>query len=308
MVFIHGGGYQSGQASLYYGSFLANKGDVKLAIINYRLGVFGFLSSDDSVLKGNYGLWDQKLAIEWIKDNIQGFGGAASSITIFGESAGAFSVCLLAISPLNKNLFQRVIAPSGSSLVDMAVSKSPPNLVLLYSKLLNCAKPSTLNTVECLRGKSAKELQDVYDLIVLEYWKMNSYHPAYSDIALKPTVDGELITDEPLKLLSDSSSASYKLFRSLDFIVGTTNMEGSLLIGILSILNINITNGISTNVLCDQLSPGFAYGKKYNLKLSSQKICKQYAVKDGNTSKLIEQGKQIFNLYGDDLSPRLLHS
>lgn len=133
--------------------------------------------------------------------------------------------------------------------------------------------------VECLRGKSAKELQDVFDLIVLEYWKMNSYHPAYSDIALKPTVDGDLIPNEPLKLLSDSSSASYKLFRSLDFIVGTTNMEGSLLIGILSILNINITNGISTNVLCDQLSPGFAYGKKYNLKLSSQKICKQYAVK-----------------------------
>lgn len=301
MIFIHGGGYINGQASLYYGPFLAGKGDVILAILNYRLGVFGFISSNDSVLKGNYGLWDQKLAIEWIKANIGHFGGDASSITIFGESAGAFSVCLQALSPLNKNLFRRVIAQSGTSLVEMAVSKSPPNLVLLYSNLLNCTNSSTLNMVECLREKSSAELQDVYDKMVIEYWKMNAYHPAYPDIALKPTVDGELIPDEPFNLLSDTSSESYKLFRSLDFIVGTTNMEGSLLVEVLNMLNIDTTNGISTDVLCDVLSPGFAYGKKYNLNVTSQKICDQYAVKDGNTSELVEQGKQIFNMYGDDL-------
>jgi carboxylesterase type B len=86
MVWIHGGGYSTGQAAIYDGAYLAATGDVIVVTISYRLNIFGFFAMGD--IKGNYGLWDQIMAIQWVKDNIGSFGGNSQSITIFGESAG----------------------------------------------------------------------------------------------------------------------------------------------------------------------------------------------------------------------------
>ena len=120
MVWIHGGGLTrgSGHNPIYDGSALAKKG-VVLVTVNYRLGPFGYLahpaltaeSEHDS--SGNYGILDQVLALRWIQDNIKFFGGDPDRVTIFGESAGSWSVNALQATPLAKGLFHRVIGQSG---------------------------------------------------------------------------------------------------------------------------------------------------------------------------------------------------
>ncbi|MGE4285215.1 MAG: carboxylesterase/lipase family protein [Phycisphaerae bacterium] len=118
MVWIHGGAFEWGSASmpLYDGSHLAEKGVVVVSV-GYRLGVFGFFAHPELTAeggKGNFGLQDQIAALEWVRENIAAFGGDPRCVTIFGESAGAVSVNILAASPQAKGLFHRVIAQSGA--------------------------------------------------------------------------------------------------------------------------------------------------------------------------------------------------
>ncbi|KAJ8302994.1 hypothetical protein KUTeg_019390 [Tegillarca granosa] len=115
LVWIHGGGYSLGQGNMYGSSELALTGDVIVVVINYRLNVFGFMTTWDSTAVGNYGLWDQIMALQWVKNNIEDFGGDPDSITLFGESAGGFSVSILSLLPQNKGLFHRVIASKWNS-------------------------------------------------------------------------------------------------------------------------------------------------------------------------------------------------
>lgn len=122
MVWIHGGGHHfgSGDFSTYQHNSLAEKG-VVLVTINYRLGVFGYmahpaLSADDPRgISGNYGLQDQIAALQWVKDNISSYGGDPDNVTIFGESAGAWSVTELMSAPKAKGLFHKAIGQSGAS-------------------------------------------------------------------------------------------------------------------------------------------------------------------------------------------------
>jgi para-nitrobenzyl esterase len=120
MVWIHGGGFIAGAGSepRYTNSGLVPKG-VVLVTLNYRLGVFGFLASDDLVREGgghagNYGLMDMAAALRWVKGNIGAFGGDAENVTIFGESAGSFAVSALTAAPDARGLFQRAIGESGA--------------------------------------------------------------------------------------------------------------------------------------------------------------------------------------------------
>lgn len=120
MVYIHGGAFTggSGTVPLYNGEAMSRKG-VVFVTINYRLGILGFLAhpelSAESELKtsGNYGILDQIAALKWVKENIAAFGGDPENVTIDGQSAGAFSVNMLVVSPLAKGLFQKAIAQSG---------------------------------------------------------------------------------------------------------------------------------------------------------------------------------------------------
>jgi para-nitrobenzyl esterase len=122
MVWIHGGALTRGSGSTlaYDGEALAKKG-VVLVTINYRLGVFGFLAhpeltkESDRNASGNYAFLDQIAALEWVKNNIAAFGGDPQRVTIFGESAGSWSVNYLMATPLAKGLFQRAIGESGGA-------------------------------------------------------------------------------------------------------------------------------------------------------------------------------------------------
>ncbi|KAM3609465.1 uncharacterized protein V6R79_015298 [Siganus canaliculatus] len=95
MVWIHGGGFVVGSASTYDGSALAAYQDVVVVLIQYRLGVLGFLGTGDEHLSGNFGLLDQIQALRWTQEHIHNFGGDPGLVTIFGESSGGESVSLM---------------------------------------------------------------------------------------------------------------------------------------------------------------------------------------------------------------------
>jgi len=122
MVWIHGGALTrgSGAAPTYDGASLARQG-VVLVTLNYRLGVLGFLAHRELSAEspkgasGNYGILDQLAALRWVSRNIAAFGGDPGKVTIFGESAGAWSVNALVASPLGKGLFHRAIGQSGGT-------------------------------------------------------------------------------------------------------------------------------------------------------------------------------------------------
>lgn len=120
IVWIHGGGYSNGSASmpLYWGDKLSKRG-VVVVTIAYRLGPLGWLAHPDLTREsphrssGNYGLMDQLAALRWVQRNIGAFGGDPKRVTIAGQSAGAMAVSELMASPRAKGLFQRAIAESG---------------------------------------------------------------------------------------------------------------------------------------------------------------------------------------------------
>jgi len=123
LVYFYGGGFMAGDGSelRYDGESMARKGIVSITV-NYRLGIFGFLSHPELTKEsshhasGNYGLLDQSAAVQWVQKNIAAFGGDPKKITIAGESAGSFSVSAQMASPLSKNIIAGAIGESGSLL------------------------------------------------------------------------------------------------------------------------------------------------------------------------------------------------
>lgn len=124
MVWIHGGGNTIGQAADYDGQYLATQENVVVVAVNYRLGIFGWLThpklheggSDPLDASGNFGTLDNIAALRWVQDNIAAFGGDAANVTVFGESAGGRNVLALLTSPEAAGLFQRAISQSGMAL------------------------------------------------------------------------------------------------------------------------------------------------------------------------------------------------
>ena len=124
LIYFNGGGLMAGSGSepRYDGSSIAKEGVIGVTA-NYREGVFGFFAhpeltaASDYKGSGNYGFLDQVAAIQWVKDNIQAFGGDPNKITIVGESAGSFSVSLLMCSPLSKNLIAGAMLSSGAEVL-----------------------------------------------------------------------------------------------------------------------------------------------------------------------------------------------
>jgi carboxylesterase type B len=288
MIWIHGGSYSRGQGTYYDGSHLAITGNVIVVTINYRLNIFGFLSID--AIKGNYGLWDQIMAIQWVKDNIASFGGNSQSITIFGESAGGFSVGLLSIIPKNRGLFQRVILQSGVAFSSYSVMHMTNLTSTAIAGYLSCAKTNPI--VQCLKNRSASE---IYALV------SKFKQPNALSLPWAPVIDGELLPTDPLTLLKNTSSDASAFFQSLDVIIGTVSGESSLLIYILKALEkqlkVNITGGIPKRILTDFLVPQITNVCCSNSLHVASAINNQY----GQSSDIIGQTEDILDAYSDFL-------
>lgn len=123
MVWIYGGGFFQGTSTLdvYDYKTLATEENIILVSLQYRVANLGFLYLGTPDAPGNVGLFDQNLALRWVHDNIHHFGGDASRVTLFGESAGAVSVSMHLLSPMSRDLFQRAILQSGSPTTPWAV-------------------------------------------------------------------------------------------------------------------------------------------------------------------------------------------
>ncbi|HYL35693.1 MAG TPA: carboxylesterase family protein [Bryobacteraceae bacterium] len=159
MVWIHGGGLtrNSGSNPNFNGEHFAQKG-VVLVTINYRLGVFGYFAhpeltkESDRNASGNQGFLDQIAALEWVQRNIAAFGGDPKRVTIFGESAGSWSVNVLVASPLAKGLFERAIGESGGQFARVQKLADAEQAGLRFAKSVGA------DSLAALRAKPAEEL------------------------------------------------------------------------------------------------------------------------------------------------------
>jgi para-nitrobenzyl esterase len=123
MVWLHGGGYTAGSGQelrSYDGENLARRGDVVVVSLNHRLNALGYLDlskfGEQYAASGNVGMLDIVAALEWVRDNIENFGGDPHTVTIFGQSGGGGKVSTLMAMPAAKGLFHRAIVESGSIL------------------------------------------------------------------------------------------------------------------------------------------------------------------------------------------------
>lgn len=187
MVYIPGGAFTVGGGANYDPSRLAREQDRVVVTLNYRLGALGWLAhpgfqAEGEGFGGNFGLLDQQAALRWVHDNIIGFGGDPRDVTLFAESAGAWTACYLMTSPASEELFQRVILQSGgclepSSLVsaEQAAASGPA-----FAERLGC---TGRDAVACLRALPARRLSRAASLRA-GINGPGSWGPVHSDAAV----------------------------------------------------------------------------------------------------------------------------
>ncbi|WP_206108212.1 carboxylesterase/lipase family protein [Paludisphaera soli] len=214
MVWIYGGAFAMGSTNVptYDGARLAEKGVVVVSIA-YRVGPLGFLahpelSREAGGVSGNYGLRDQVAGLEWVRDEIEAFGGDPGRVTVFGESAGGISVSMLAASPRAKGLFHRAISQSGGSF-------APPKLA---DEGGMAARPLKLAEAEGERflddlgvDLAAARALPATELLRLPHWWW-------------PTFDGDVLPGDPYELYKAGA------FHDTPILVGTNSDEGAMFV------------------------------------------------------------------------------
>ncbi|XP_050515441.1 juvenile hormone esterase-like isoform X2 [Diabrotica virgifera virgifera] len=186
MVFIHGGTFKNGTGSLITNSpeLFLEEGLVVVGI-EYRVGVFGFLSTGDLTCPGNWGLKDQTLALQWVQRNIANFGGDPKRVTIWGQSAGAVSVSLHLTSKRSKGLFRGAIMNSGVSLCLWGLSRTGNELAHNIGTKLGVGSANSSQLIENLKKVDYVSIQSVSDLLSVEAF--NNY--PLTGIALGPVLE-----------------------------------------------------------------------------------------------------------------------
>ncbi|XP_076771738.1 carboxylesterase 1F-like isoform X2 [Arvicanthis niloticus] len=214
MVWIHGGGLTVGGASTFDGRTLTAYENVVVVVIQYRLSIWGFLSTGDEHSRGNWGHLDQVAALHWVQDNIANFGGDPGSVTIFGESAGSFSVSILMLSPLSKNLYHRAISESGVALTPGLYIRDVRPVTKQIAVIAGCKTTTSAVIVHCLRQKSEEELLEVAQ-------KMNLFKLNQQDTKnfVSTVLDGVVLPKDPKEILAGKS------FNTVPYIVGINKQE-----------------------------------------------------------------------------------
>ncbi len=204
MVWIHGGALTRGAGSNapYDGEEFAKKG-VVLVTINYRLGLLGFLAHPELTREsehhasGNYGILDQIAALQWVRKNIAAFGGDPARVTIFGESAGSWSVNSLVASPLAKGLFARAIGESGAFFAPL------PKLADAETGGVKITTQLGASSLAALRAKPAAELAKI------------------GNDQARPNVDGWLLPDQVITIFNQGKQ------NDVPVLIGSNADEGT---------------------------------------------------------------------------------
>uniref|UniRef100_A0A8C4WSB8 Carboxylic ester hydrolase n=1 Tax=Gopherus evgoodei TaxID=1825980 RepID=A0A8C4WSB8_9SAUR len=230
MVWIHGGALVIGAASTYDGSALSAFENVVVVTVQYRLGILGYFSSGDEHARGNWGYLDQVAALQWIQENIEHFGGDPGSVTIFGESAGGFSVSALVLSPLAKGLFHKAISESGVTIKIFFTAHPEAQKI---AKVSGCQSSSSAAMVHCLREKTEEEMME---------------------ITLKMVVlDGVFFLKSPEELLAE------KAINAVPYIIGVNNHEFGWLLPNVSDCNSFIYSPLLQRILSWHVPAEFTY-------------------------------------------------
>ena len=221
MVFIHGGAFIHGSSNQdgYDGRAIASTGTVVVSL-NYRLGALGFLAhpaltaEDEHGTSGNFALLDQQMALRWVQTNIAAFGGDPGNVTVFGESAGAMSMCAHVVSPLARGLFHRAIGESGSCtlfstpLHAAGASPGAESLGTAVATTLGCDTAD--DVVACMRGKSADEV-------------IAATPVSLDGVRLQPNIDGYVLAEPPAAAFAGGR------INPLDGILAGTNQDEATL-------------------------------------------------------------------------------
>jgi len=229
MIWIHGGGFSRGSGNDYASSKLIKEG-VVLVSINYRLGSLGFLTFGNDLVSGNMGLKDQALAIQWVKQNIENFGGNPNKITIFGGSAGAFSVHAQVLSPWNYEQIQGAIAQSGSMLAFNSIKSYGEREEIFAksaAKLVGCSHENLdISTLECLQNIEIKEISKQITFNLLDTYAKN----VSNYLEWRPVVDN--YASNPFLPLDPLEAMKTGVFNQIPYMSGTNKNEGALMMGI----------------------------------------------------------------------------
>ncbi|KAH9509556.1 hypothetical protein Btru_046157 [Bulinus truncatus] len=221
MVYIHGGNffYMSGSSPLFDGEVLTQTGNVLLVTMNYRLGALGFLVTGETTedARGNYGLYDQIMALKWVKENIGQFGGDPNKVTLFGQSAGAQSVLQHMTLEDTAGLFQQVIVESSPLALPYKTYTEAFILGGLLAEALGCP----VRDMACMRSRPAEQVAqaalstraEVASLQFLELFEPYG-----------PYIDGKTVKGQPLDVFRSGQYVKKPM------VVGTTREETVLYI------------------------------------------------------------------------------
>ena len=208
------------QAQLIISQVLLDR-DVVLVGVNYRLGPLGWLSLGSEAAPGNLGLWDQRMALLWVRDNISAFGGNPDCVTLLGESAGSMAAMLHLVAPPSAGLFHRVIALSGT----------PNNLLLQQSRQQGVYGRAFADRLGCEKGVSdgqvVKFLQQLSSSDILKNSMMFKDWSNTDPMPWVPYVDSQL--EEPFLPMSFREAVEAGRVAKVPVIMGVCRDEGLIL-------------------------------------------------------------------------------
>lgn len=225
MVWIYGGGWVNGGSSpaVYSGEHFARKGIVFVSF-NYRLGRFGFFAFPELTkesktgLLGNYGYMDQIAALKWVQRNIAAFGGNPHEVTVFGESAGGFSVHMLMTSPLAKGLFERAMVESGGGRTMLGATgltqgmngqPSAEQIGVNFARSMGIEGDGAA-ALKKLRALPAKDIVDGLNMA-----SMQKAATTYSG----PILDGKIVVGQPETLYKEGK------YQHVPFVIGANTLD-----------------------------------------------------------------------------------
>jgi para-nitrobenzyl esterase len=230
MVWIHGGAFSigSGSAPMYEGSVLAQRNDVVVVTVNYRLNLLGFLNLKEATdgkipATGNEGLLDQVAALKWVQEHIAAFGGDPDNVTIMGESAGSMSIACLLTMPASRGLYHKAILESGVGTTTMPLEKAA-EVGRLFLKVTGISS----DDVEALHALTVEQL--LATEIELRRRMANPWELMRITVTA-PVMDGEVIPQMPTHAIAEGVAKDIPMIigSNLDewklFLIGEPNKE-----------------------------------------------------------------------------------